>query len=83
MQIHPVISIAHLEPMPSEKDPFNRPRPDNPPPVSTVDDDAPEYEIERLLGKRISGRKLQYLVKWKGYSHYWNRWYGVDDLQKA
>ena len=83
MRIHPVISIAHLEPLPSEEDPFDRPWPENPPPVSAVDDDAPEYEIERLLGKRISGRRLQYLVKWKGYSHYWNRWYDVDDLRKA
>ena len=58
MQIHPVISIAHLEPLPSGEDPFQRPRPDNPPPVSAEGDDAPEYEIERLLGKRISGRKL-------------------------
>ena len=58
MRIYPVISIAYLELLPSEEDPFDRPRPKNPPPVSAVDDDAPEYEIERLLGKRISGRRL-------------------------
>ena len=72
-----------IQPLPSQEDPFERPRPDNPPPVSAVGDDFPEYEIERLLRKRISRRRLQYLVKWKGYSRYCNRWYDVDDLQKA
>ncbi|SLM33892.1 reverse partial [Lasallia pustulata] len=34
MQIHPVISVAHLEPCPDPaKDPYNRPRPSNPLPV--------------------------------------------------
>ena len=85
MNIHPVISIAQLEPAPApEADPYQRPRQQEPPPVTTEspDDEAPHYEIERLLGRRFVGRNRlrKYLVKWKGYGPEHNTWYRLEDL---
>ena len=91
MQIHPVISIAQLEPAPApDSDPYRRPRPDNPPPVTTEDDDpgdptqAPSYEIERLLDRRITPTgRISYLVKWKGYGPEHNVWYPLHALDSS
>lgn len=84
IEIHPVISIAQLEPAPKSEDPFKRPYPTNPGPVRAEgDDSAPSYEIERIIGKRISRKKLQYLVSWKGYNSAHNVWYNVENLDNA
>lgn len=87
VKIHPVVSVAQLEPLPPKPDPYNRARPDagNPPAVENEDSEAPSFEIERLLDRRIAGRgnKLEYLVKWKGYGHEWNWWYKIKDLGAA
>lgn len=64
MRIHPVISVAQLEPAPKDPDPFSRIRPTEPPPVVEGGD---VFEVERVLGKRVSRKKIQYLVKWFGY----------------
>ena len=95
IQVHPVISVAQLEPVPKTKDPFAR-RALSPAPIRAIDDlsqenaqaikeldpndPAPYYEIDRLLGKRISRGRLQYLVKWKGSGDARNVWYFEDDL---
>ena len=83
MSIHPVISVAQLEPVPPGSDPYERPRPDNPPPVEEDGTDAPSYEVERLLDKRTTRGRDQYLVKWRGYGDEHNVWYKVDDLDNA
>ena len=41
------------------------------------------YEIERLLDRRTSRDKIQYLVKWKKYESIHNVWYNNDDLVDA
>jgi hypothetical protein len=28
-----------------------------------------EYQVEAILDKRVRGKKIQYLLKWKGYSN--------------
>ena len=62
-RIHPVVSVAQLEPAPNDPDPHGRENPE-PPPLSTdLDDPAPVYEIESLLARRRSRGKTQYLVK--------------------
>ena len=87
-RLHPVISIAHLEPATDPtKDPFERPRPqlDHPLPV-TVDGEE-EFEIEKLLRKRQVRRgrsnQTEYLVKWVGWGPEYNVWYNVRDLDNA
>ena len=61
--------------------PFNRP-----PPVVTEDSGSPEFEVERVLDHRWSGRGrkvLQYLVNWKGYPSSEATWEPIENLDGA
>src|SRR5712675_1512580 len=51
------------------------------PPPDLVDED-PEYEVEAIINHRFFGqrRRLQYLIKWKGYPHSDNTWEPVENL---
>ena len=51
------------------------------PPPELVDG-AEEYEVEKILDsqKFSRGRKLQYLVKWKGYPDSENQWVDKNDV---
>ena len=51
------------------------------PPPDLIDGEE-EYEIEEVLQSRRQGRgrKIQYLVKWKGYPDSENQWVDWDDL---
>ena len=89
-KVHPVFSVAQLEPAPSPTDdPFNRPRPHIPPAVFVDGDtDAVKFfEVDRLLNKRIvkrgKSRAVEYLVRWTGYGPEWDRWYNIKDLDNA
>jgi hypothetical protein len=89
MKIHPVVSIAHLEPA-KGPDPYQRARPNHPPPVEVENpttNEAPSYEIERLAAHRYTGsglnREREYLVVWKGYGPSHNAWYKARDLGDA
>ena len=90
-EIHPVISVAYLEPAPKEDDPFNR-QSHEPGPVITSNsydpnDSAPSYEIEQLLDTKVTNvrgkTKIEYLVRWLGYGPEWDVWYNIEDLQQA
>ena len=71
---------AQLEPASKQPDPFNRMRTIKPPPVVEGGD---VFEVERILGKRMSRKKTQYLVKWFGYGDEHNVWYNEEDLSEA
>ena len=80
MQIHPVVSVAQLEPAPKGEDPYHH----LPPPPGPVEEDDPHpanllYEIERFLDKEGE----RYLVKWKGYGNKFNSWYPLHALGDA
>ncbi|SLM36395.1 reverse partial [Lasallia pustulata] len=56
-KIHPVISVAQLEPAPKGSDPYEREdRPSNPPAVEEFNSEWHDYEVEKLVGRR--DRKL-------------------------
>jgi hypothetical protein len=87
MGVHPVLSVAQLEPAPEEADPFERPPLyDEPPPVQDGhENDSPEHLIEAIIKKRV--RKLrkgvtviEYRVKWKGYNAHHNQWLRKEEL---
>ena len=85
-RVHPVFSVAQLEPWPNDSDPFDRPQPEEPDSIF-VEGDTPKwksFELERILNKRThpSG-KIEYLVKWKGYGPQHDRWYNVKRLENA
>ncbi|CAJ0943089.1 unnamed protein product [Ranitomeya imitator] len=57
------------------------------PMVPSVEPPAPvlvkgelEYIVEKILDSRVSRRKLQYLVKWKGYAQEDNSWVFASDV---
>jgi hypothetical protein len=66
-------------------DPYNRPILDQPGAIEV--DGEQEWEIERLLNKRIikkgRGVSTQYLVRWKGWGLEYDTWYRIQDLQNA
>ena len=80
-RIHPVISIAMLEPTPSGEDPFNRPVPEQPDSVYVEGDTETNksWEVERIVDKQ--GEK--YLVRWKGYGPEEDRWRTKAQLGNA
>jgi hypothetical protein len=57
---------------------YQRPPPD-------LVDGVEEYEVERVLDSRRHGRgrKLQYLITWKGYPDSDNQWVNWDDAEGA
>jgi transposase InsO family protein len=46
-------------------------------------DDFVEYEVQRILDKRKTGRKVEYLVQWKGYPLHEATWEPVANLQNS
>ena len=76
--IHPVFHIDLLTPYRetiTHGPNFQRPPPD-------LVDNEEEYEVEKILDSRQFGRhkRLQYLVKWKGYPDSDNMWVDKDDV---
>ena len=63
MTIHPMISVAQLEPAFNDPNPYERANDRNFPPVTAENDEIPEYEIKKLVGKRFLRNRFQYLVK--------------------
>ena len=91
-KVHPVISIAMLEPKPKGKDPYDRDETLNPQePVADgyIDSEYPTWEIDALVNRRwrAYGKAKQpreeFYVKWKGHGPQHNTWYGLHDLKDA
>ena len=69
IKIHPVVSIAQLEPLPAGPNPYHRPQNANTPTVIERESEGlgdNEYVVKAILGKRGNNK---YLVKWKNYGH--------------
>jgi hypothetical protein len=77
-KIHDVFHVDLLTPY-IETD-FHGPNYTRPPP--DLIDGEEEYEVESVLKSRRygRGRKVQYLVKWKGYTNSDNEWVNWDDM---
>jgi hypothetical protein len=76
--IHPVFHIDLLTPYhetPIHSANYQRPPPD-------LVEGEEEYEVETVLASRRfgCGKKLQYLVKWKGYPDSDNQWINKEDV---
>jgi len=70
-EIHPVISIAHLERVPDPtKDPYNRPFAQG----IRLDLEMDCAINKRALGRRGGGEAIQYLIRMKGRPVEWDSW---------
>jgi hypothetical protein len=76
--IHPVFHVDLLTPY--RETPTHGPNYQRPPPDLVSGEE--EYEVEKILDSRRFGRsrKLQYLVKWKGYPDSDNQWVSKEDV---
>lgn len=77
-KVHDVFHVSLLEP----KKPDNFGRQAEPQPAIVIDEEE-EYEVEEILNSRIYRNKVQYLIKWKGYSMEENTWQSLADVQHA
>jgi hypothetical protein len=70
-RLHPVFPVIKLSL--AEPDPFPGRVPAPPPPPVLVDGEE-EFEVEKVLDSRIRYRRLEYLIKWRGYGAEHNSW---------
>ena len=82
LKIHPVFHVSLLRPY---QDPamFSDRAPIAPPPILITIDDAPEYEVEKILDHHVCQQHLEYLVKWVGYPEYDVSWELEINLDNA
>ena len=69
--IHDTFHVSLLDPV---KTTTLNPRHPPPPPALYVKDDYEYFEIENILDSKREGRRLYYLIKWKGYPDSENSW---------
>ena len=85
MKIHPVFHVSKLRPYFEDHGDFVRPDELRPPPM--IVDGRNEYEVERIIDRRVRryGRneRVEYLIKWKGYDNYENTWEPLSNLTGA
>ena len=77
-RLHPVFPVVKLLQLPPDPFPSRR---QLPPPDPLIMDDAEHFELDEILDSRIRYRRIEYLVKWKGYNdshNQWIPWYNLD-----
>ena len=75
-KIHPTFHASLLTPY-HENEIYGPP--EIPPPPDIIEGEE-EYEIEGILSHRQRDEQMEYLVKWKGYSHDENQWLPAEEL---
>ncbi|KAL1916965.1 uncharacterized protein VTP21DRAFT_5162 [Calcarisporiella thermophila] len=46
----------------------------------STEEEEDVYEVERIIGRRKRNGKIQYLIKWKNYTHVWDTWEPIENL---
>jgi hypothetical protein len=85
LKVHPVFHVSKLKPFQADTM-YNRNQSMTRPPPDIIDGEE-EYEVERILDKRIRrqgrGSRMEYLVKWKGYPEYESTWERESHLKNS
>ena len=80
MRIHPVVNVSHIKPycdrLPGQ--PVSAPGPSN-----VTEDREEEYEVEYVVDSWYKGKRLEYLVHWRGWSATDRTWEPVSNLGNA
>lgn len=79
-KIHPVFHTSRLRPYNEDLIPGRKPPT---PPEPVVMGESPEWEVERIDDSRKRYRKLQFLVKWKGYPNEARTWEPEENVANA
>ena len=79
--LHPVFHVDKLYPYRGTE--VNGLLPEAPGPVELEDEDEPEWEVHSIIDSRIRWKRLEYKVKWKGYSARDDTWEPVENLKNA
>ena len=77
-KVHPVFNEVLLKPAVQPEFPSQR---HPPPPLPELVNEEEEYKVEEILNSHCHHRKLQFLVKWKGYTD--ATWQPEADLKNA
>jgi hypothetical protein len=77
MKVHPVYHASKF--IPYHEDTIAGCKPTEPPPIKV--EGYNEFEVEEILDSTIKRKKIQYLVKWKGYDPPYNTWEPLRNLQ--
>ena len=76
MGIHPVFHTSQLKPVEGN--------PRQAPPIQLADGEgAEEFEVERILSRRVVRGQEQFLVRWKGYGSFDDTWEPRANLKNA
>ena len=80
MHIHPIVNVSCVKPycerLPGQ--PVTAPGPSN-----VTEDREEEYEVKSIIDSRYKGKRLEYLVQWKGWSETDRMWEPVSNLGNA
>ena len=77
IRIHPVFHISLLEPAHPDADTKLVRFQDS---IKVIPENEEEYEVEQILDTREKGRKIEYLIHWKGYRHDEDTWEPLKNL---
>jgi hypothetical protein len=82
LRVHLTFHVSLLKPVSHDASRPNREYNSRPPP--DLIHNEPAFEVEAMLKLRqLRGRKLEYLVKWKGYHPIEASWVNESDMEHA
>ena len=80
MRIHPVVNVSHIKPY--HKCLLGQPV-TTLGPSNVTEDHEEEYEVVHVVDSWYKGKRLEYLVHWKGWSETDHTWKPISNLGNA